>query len=129
MSVKVEAVMGRSEAGSVRNLAQALVHQVFDITVKMDIFNAATADADEVVLMAERRTACPSGDGSCVPAWRTTGENRAVVFADGLAQVGRGSRADNGDWFTLVGTGGEPVTMPAGRTWIMIYPETAELVW
>ncbi|MYC84225.1 MAG: DUF3048 domain-containing protein [Acidimicrobiia bacterium] len=82
-----------------------------------------------VVLMAERRTACPSGDGSCVPAWRTTGENRAVVFADGLAQVGRWSRADNGDWFTLVGTGGEPVTMPAGRTWIMIYPETAELVW
>ena len=82
-----------------------------------------------VVLMAERQTACPSGDGSCVPAWRTTGENRAVVFADGLAQVGRWSRADNGDWFTLVGTGGEPVTMPAGRTWIMIYPETAELVW
>ncbi|MDE0236907.1 MAG: hypothetical protein OXN95_06760 [bacterium] len=46
--------MGRSEAGSVRNLAQALVHQVFDITVKMDIFNAATADADEVVVMAEQ---------------------------------------------------------------------------
>lgn len=82
-----------------------------------------------VVLMAERYTACPSGDGSCVPAWRTTGENRAVVFAEGLAQEGRWSRADNGDWFTLTGPGGEPVTMPAGRTWIMIYPETAELVW
>ena len=82
-----------------------------------------------VVLMAERYTACPSGDGSCVPAWRTTGENRAVVFAEGLAQEGRWRRGDVGDWFTLTGTGGEPVTMPAGRTWIMIYPETAELFW
>ena len=82
-----------------------------------------------VVLMAERYTACPPGDGSCVPAWHTLGENRAVVFAEGLAQEGRWSRADNGDWFTLVGTQGEPVTMPAGRTWIMLYPETAELVW
>lgn len=82
-----------------------------------------------VVLMAERYTACPSGDGSCVPAWHTTGENRAVVFAEGLAQEGRWSRADNGDWFTLTGSGGGPMTMPAGRTWIMIYPETAGLVW
>ena len=82
-----------------------------------------------VVLMAKRYTPCPTGDGSCVPAWRTTGENRAVVFAEGLAQEGRWSRADVGDWFTLSGSGGEPVTMPAGRTWIMIYPETAELVW
>ena len=80
-----------------------------------------------VVLMAERYTACPSGDGSCVPAWRTTGENRAVVFAEGLAQEGRWRRAGVGDWFTLTGTGGEAMTMPAGRTWIMIYPETAEL--
>ena len=79
--------------------------------------------------MAERYTACPSGEGSCVPAWHTVGENRAVVFAEGLAQEGRWSRADIGDWFTLTGTGGEPVTLPAGRTWIMIYPETAEVVW
>ena len=82
-----------------------------------------------VVLMAERYTACPSGDGSCVPAWHTVGENRALVFAEGLAQEGRWTRAGNGDWFTLFGARGEPVTMPAGRTWIMIYPETAELVW
>ena len=82
-----------------------------------------------VVLMAERYTACPSGDGSCVPAWHTTGENRAVVFAEGLVQEGRWSRADNGDWFTLTGPGGEPMTMPAGRTWIMIYPEAAAIEW
>ena len=82
-----------------------------------------------VVLMAERYTACPSGDGSCVPAWHTVGENRAVVFAEGLAQEGRWSRAGNDDWFTLIGSEGGLMTMPAGRTWIMIYPETAELVW
>ncbi len=54
MPVKVQAVMGRSEAGSVCYLPQAHVHQVFDITVKTDIFNAATTDADEVVVVAEQ---------------------------------------------------------------------------
>ena len=46
--------MGRSEAGSVCDLAQALVHQVFYITVKMNIFNAAAAYADQVVVVAEQ---------------------------------------------------------------------------
>ena len=51
------------------------------------------------------------------------------MFAEGLAQEGRWSRAGVGDWFTLTGPRGEAMTMPAGRTWIMIYPETAELFW
>ena len=82
-----------------------------------------------VVLMAERYTACPPGEGSCVPAWHTVGENRAVVFAEGLVQEGRWRRADHGDWFSLTGSPGVPLTMPAGRTWIMIYPETAAITW
>ena len=82
-----------------------------------------------VVLSAERYTACPTGSGSCVPAWRTVDENRAVVFAEGRAEEGRWTRADTSDWFTLTGLTGEPIIVPPGRTWIMIYPETAELVW
>jgi len=82
-----------------------------------------------VVLSAERYWACPSGSGSCVPAWRTVGANRAVVFAEGRVEEGRWTRADNGEWFTLTGQTGETITVPSGRTWIMIYPETAELVW
>ena len=82
-----------------------------------------------VVLMAERYTACPPGEGSCVPAWHTVGENRAVVFAEGLVQEGRWRRADHADWFSLTGSPGVPLTMPAGRTWIMIYPETAAITW
>lgn len=46
--------MGRSEAGAACDLAQVLVHQVFDITVKMNIFNAAAADTDQVVVVAEQ---------------------------------------------------------------------------
>ena len=53
MSVKVEAVGGRSESGSGCNLAQALVHQVFYLTVELNVFNAATAQAYEVVVVTE----------------------------------------------------------------------------
>ncbi len=82
-----------------------------------------------VVLMAERYTACPSGQGSCVPAWRTVGENRALVFAQGLVEEGRWSRNSAGEYFALTNSSGSQITLPPGRTWIMIYPETADLIW
>ena len=53
--VKIEAVVGGGEAGSVCNLVQALVHQMLDIAVEMNVFNAAAADADEVVVVTEQR--------------------------------------------------------------------------
>ncbi len=53
--VKVEAVMGRGEAGSACDLVQALVHQMLDIAVEMNVFNAAAADANEVVVVTEQR--------------------------------------------------------------------------
>lgn len=82
-----------------------------------------------VVLMAERYRACPSGSGSCVPAWRTVGENRAVVFAEGRYAEGRWRRSDAGDWFTVTDQAGNPIIVPPGRMWIMIYPENSELIW
>ena len=82
-----------------------------------------------VVLMAERYRACPSGSGSCVPAWRTVGENRAMVFAEGRYAEGRWQRSDAGDWFTVTNPAGKPIVIPPGRMWIMIYPEDSELIW
>ena len=82
-----------------------------------------------IVLMAERYTACPPGEGSCVPAWNTVGENRAIVFGEGRYAEGRWSRDSADDWFRITDPGGEPITVPPGRLWIMIYPETANLVW
>lgn len=82
-----------------------------------------------VVLMAGRYRACPSGGGSCVPAWRTVGENRAVVFAEGRYTEGRWQRSDAGDWFTVTDQAGNQIIVPPGRMWIMIYPENSELIW
>lgn len=82
-----------------------------------------------VVLFAKRYTACPTGDGSCVPAWDTVGENRAIVFAEARYQEGRWRRADAGDWFEVTDPAGGGITIPPGRMWIMIYPETADLIW
>ncbi len=82
-----------------------------------------------VVLMAQRYQACPSGQGSCVPAWTTVGENRAVVFADGRYAEGRWRRSDAGEWFTVTDLSGSPIVVPPGRMWIMIYPENSDLIW
>lgn len=82
-----------------------------------------------VVLMAGRYRACPSGQGSCVPAWTTVGENRAVVFADGRYAEGRWRRSNAGEWFTVTDLSGSPIVVPPGRMWIMIYPENSDLIW
>ena len=82
-----------------------------------------------VVLMAERYTACPSGEGSCVPAWDTVGENRAIVFAEGSYVEGRWRRDRASDWFRITDPTGNRITVPPGRLWIMIYPETSDVIW
>lgn len=92
------------------------------------VIGQITADV-LVVLMAERYRACPSGSGSCVPAWRTVGENRAMVFAEGRYAEGRWRRSDAGDWFTVTNPAGNPIVVPPGRMWIMIYPEDSDLIW
>lgn len=82
-----------------------------------------------VVLVAKRYTDCPTGEGSCVPAWETVGQNRAIVFGEGRYVEGGWSRASASDWFRVTDTRGDPITVPPGRLWIMIYPETSDLVW
>ena len=82
-----------------------------------------------VVLMAERYTACPQGDGSCVPAWDTVGENRAIVFAEGRYVEGRWRRDRAADWFIITDQLGNRITVPPGRPWIMIYPDTSNVDW
>ena len=93
-----------------------------------DVIGQISADV-LIVLMAERYRACPSGEGSCVPAWTTVGENRALVFAQGRYAEGRWRRDDANDWFTVTDQAGEEIVMPPGRMWIMIYPETADIIW
>ena len=82
-----------------------------------------------VVLMAERYTKCQPGEGSCVPAWNTVGGNRAIVFGEGRYVEGKWNRESASDWFRITDPGGGPITVPPGRLWIMIYPETSDLIW
>lgn len=82
-----------------------------------------------VVLMAKRYFACPSGSGSCVPAWDTEGSNRAMVFAGGRYVEGTWARDDLTEWFTLTTEDGDEIVVPPGRMWIMVYPETADITW
>ena len=42
---------------------------------------------------------------------------------------GRWNRERTDDWFRIMDSAGDPVTVPPGRLWIMIYPETPNLVW
>ncbi len=81
-----------------------------------------------IVLRAERYRACPpSGNGSCVPAWKTTGSGEAMAFANGRYVEGTWERADETEWFTLRGADGREMTIPPGRSWIMIYPQDADI--
>ena len=81
-----------------------------------------------IVLRAERYRACPpSGNGSCVPAWKTTGSGEAMAFANGRYVEGTWERTDETEWFTLRGSGGQEMTIPPGRSWIMIYPQGADI--
>lgn len=81
-----------------------------------------------IVIRAERYRACPpSGSGSCVPAWQTTGSGAAMAFANGRYTEGTWERTDETEWFTLRDAAGQEMTIPPGRSWIMIYPENADI--
>ena len=97
-------------------------------TMEGDIEEQISADT-LVVLRAERYTACPSGAGSCVPAWDTVGQNGAMVFAGGKYVSGTWERDSITEWFTLTTADGQEITVPAGRLWIMVYPDTADILW
>ena len=82
-----------------------------------------------IVLKVEQYVACPSGAGSCVPASVTVGENGAMVFAGGRYVEGKWQRDSIDDWFILTTDDGETISVPAGRIFIMLYPDTAEITW
>lgn len=82
-----------------------------------------------VVLMANRYTARPPGDGTAVPALETTGSGDAFVFADGMVVEGEWSRGAIADPFTLTDAAGNPLIVPTGRPWVAVFPNTQPLTW
>ena len=82
-----------------------------------------------VVLRVEKYTACPSGEGSCVPAFETLGGNEALVFSNGEVVTGTWERDEITEWFTLTDEDGNLAFVPPGRLWIMLYEEDSDITW
>ena len=52
-----------------------------------------------------------------------------MVFAGGRYVEGTWSRDSIEEWFTLTSIDGEIITVPPGRIFIMLYPDTADISW
>jgi hypothetical protein len=83
-----------------------------------------------VVITARKYTASSSsGAGSSVPALDTVGSGAAYVFYDGQVVEGNWERESAGERFELTLEDGTPITIPAGRLWISIFPNNQQVTW
>ena len=72
----------------------------------------------------------PSGtDGSGVPTTDTLGSGPAWVFARGAVWEGTWERAEYTDEFTLKNADGTITGVPAGFSWVSIFPESQPVTW
>ena len=70
----------------------------------------------------------PGVNGSIVPAMKTIGSGRLLVFSNGRVLDGTWSRPDNETWFTFTVLGSELV-VPPGVPWIHIIPHDRPITW
>jgi hypothetical protein len=83
-----------------------------------------------VVLKATKYWASSSsGAGSAVPALDTVGSGDAYVFYNGVVVEGSWARDSVDERFELTTEDGTPITVPAGRIWISIFPSNQQVTW
>ncbi len=85
-----------------------------------------------VVLGAEFYTQFPppsDSDWQAVPALDTAGSGQAWVFARGRIWQGTWQRAQYDDSFQLLNTDGTPAGVPAGFSWVSVFPEHRPVDW
>ena len=87
-----------------------------------------TADVLVVVFSRLFYTTPPQG-GVTLPTMETTGEGRVLIFAEGQVVNGRWERADTAQPFTFMLDDGSPITVPAGRPWISLFPDGRLVSW
>ena len=86
-----------------------------------------TADNLIVIFGRYYEVPAPTGTGR-VPAMRTIGSGRAVLFTEGRVIDGTWSRPDNETWFTFSTPTGVLV-VPPGLSWIHVIPHDRPLTW
>ena len=82
-----------------------------------------------VVLFAPRYTAVPPGAGSSVPAMDTVGTGRALVFSGGEVLEGTWARSSIDEPFALTDGEGSTLTVPPGKPWISVFPDSRTITW
>ncbi len=87
-------------------------------------------NADVLVVIFSRLfyTTPPQG-GVTLPTMETTGEGRVLIFTEGQVVDGRWERADTAQPFTFMLDDGSPITVPAGRPWISLFPDGRPVSW
>ena len=86
--------------------------------------------ADNLIVIFGRyyEVPAPTGTGR-VPAMRTIGSGRAVLFTEGRVIDGTWSRPDNETWFTFNAADGTEMVVPPGLSWIHVIPHDRPLTW
>ncbi len=85
--------------------------------------------ADNLVVIFGQYYEVPAPTGTArVPAMKTIGSGRVVLFTEGRVVEGTWSRPDNETWFTFSTPSGELV-VPPGMTWIHVIPHDRPLTW
>ena len=83
-----------------------------------------------VVIKGHKYTASdPAGQGSSVPAVKTTGSGDALVFYDGGMFEATWQRETVQDMIRVVDADGNDVMLPPGRIWINIFPDNRTITW
>ncbi|GBD84337.1 putative lipoprotein YerB precursor [bacterium BMS3Abin02] len=82
-----------------------------------------------IVLFARRYTAYPPSKGTPVPAMDTVGSGRALVFAGGEVEEGTWTRDSIEEIFHLKRPDGSTLTVPPGKPWISLFPDTLDVTW
>ena len=85
-----------------------------------------------VILAGEFFTQFPppeDSDWQAVPVTETLGTGQAWVFSRGAVWEGTWERSDYGDPFTLLNPDGTEAGVPAGFSWVSIFPEQRTVTW
>ena len=101
-------------------------HRRDDLAAEGDEF---VADTVLVLRVAIRDAGYTDPAGNFVPETVLVGSGGAILFTEGSAVESTWSKPSAKSPFSLAGVDGEPLAVPAGKTWIELVPEDGDITW